>query len=217
MARFPLFPLVTTALGAAILLPVMPAQSAPAPSPILSPAKNGGSPAPSNAAPAPKRSRAISPEAAAALAAASPKYTPPAPKPPPKSEEEQPDLRDVDKPKNEIIRLPKYLVREPKPAVLQERDVLTDKGLTDVAMRRYISEADRALNRWTLPLFGSSKEARARAMLAEDDRLRHMSDLENSAQDAGKTDGAAGSFIRKESQQTFLRSADFGWSGGGPK
>ena len=48
----------------------------------------------------------------------------------------------------------------------------TEKGLTDIAMRRYISDVDRALNRWTLPLFGSSKEARALAMYAEDEGVR---------------------------------------------
>ncbi len=183
------------------------------PSPILAPA--AGEKAPSNA---PKRNRVMSSEVAAALAAASPKYTPPPPpKPAPKPEEQLPDLRDTDKPKNEIIRLPKYLVREAKPAVLKETDVLTNKGLTDVAMRRYISDADRALNRFTLPLFGTSKEARAREMYAEDDRLRNMSELEDNAKDAFKTDSEAGSYIRKEAQKTYLRSSDFGWTSGPPK
>ncbi|MEO5958346.1 MAG: hypothetical protein ABIZ49_13840, partial [Opitutaceae bacterium] len=55
--------------------------------------------------PAPKteiapRTRAISPEVAAQLSAAVPKFTPPAPKPALKVEGELPDLREIDKPKN---------------------------------------------------------------------------------------------------------------------
>ncbi len=187
-----------------------PAAAAQA-SPILNapPAEN---PAPT----APRRNRAISSEVAAALAAATPKYTPPPPKPPPKPEEEQVDLRDIDKPKNTIVRLPKYIVQEKRPAVFRERDIYTEKGLTDIAMRRYISDFDRALNRWTLPFIGMSKESRALAMYAEDERLRNMSDLKDAATNASKADAATGDYIRKESQKTFLRSGDYGWNGGGP-
>jgi hypothetical protein len=188
------------------------APAAPAPSPVLS-APAAESPAPS----APRRNRAISGDVAAALAAATPKYTPPPPKPPPKPEEELVDMREVDKPKNTIVRLPKYIVQEKKPAVFRERDVHTQKGLTEIAMRRYISEADRAMNRWTLPLFGISAEARALAMYAEDERLRNMSDLDDAATNASKSNAAAGSYIRKETDKTFLRSSDFGWNGGGPR
>lgn len=165
----------------------------------------------------PRRARAISSEAAAALAAATPKYTPPPPKPPPKPEEELVDAREVDKPKNTIVRLPKYIVQEKKPPVFRERDINTAKGLTDIAMRRYISDFDRAMNRWTLPLFGTSKEKRALAMYEEDERLRNMSDLNDAGVNASKVDPAAGAYILKESQKTYLRSSDFGWNGGGPK
>ena len=164
-----------------------------------------------------RRSRAISSEAAAALAAATPKYTPPPPKPPPKPEAELVDAREIDKPKNTIVRLPKYIVQEKKPPVFRERDIHTEKGLTDIAMRRYISDFDRALNRWTIPFIGISKEARALAMYAEDERLRNMSDLNDAGVNATKTNPAAGTYILKESQKTFLRSSDFGWNGGGPK
>jgi hypothetical protein len=206
-------------LLAALILTLAPETAAQAASgtpagtpPVLNPAAaTAQSPA------APRRSRAISGEVAAALAAAAPKYTPPPPPPPPKPEAEQVDLRDIDKPKNTIVRLPKYIVQEKKPPVFRERDIHTEKGLTDIAMRRYISDADRALNRWTLPLFGTSKEARALAMYAEDERLRNMSDLRDAATNAAKSDAAAGEYIRRESNKTFLRSSDFGWSSGEPR
>jgi hypothetical protein len=220
MARLHLIPLLTATIGVVGFLPVSIAQSAAAPStsPILTPNRVETTPStPSTSAPAPRRNRPISGDVAAALAAASPKYTPPAPKPEPTPIEEQPDLREIDKPKNSIVRLPKYIVQEPKPPVFTERSIHTEKGLTDIAMRRYISDADRALNRFTLPLFGTSKEARALAMYAEDERLRNMAELEDAAITASKSDAAAGTYIRKEAQKTYLRSSDFGWSSGPPK
>ncbi|MCE2861663.1 MAG: hypothetical protein RIR76_835 [Verrucomicrobiota bacterium] len=210
MARLALVPLLVAGLAA----PGAPAQTAAPSVPVAasSPVLSNGAPA---AAPSPssRRSRAISGDAASALAAFAPKYEPPPPPPPPpKPEEEQPDLREVDKPKNTIVRLPSYIVQEKKPPIFRERDIHTKKGLTDLAMRRYISESDRALNRWTLPLFGTSKEARALAMYAEEERLKNMEDLRNAADNAAKSDTAAGDFIRRESRETYLRSGDFGWS-----
>jgi hypothetical protein len=187
--------------------------SAPAgPSPIL----NAATPASANTT-GQRRSRAISGEAAAALAAAAPKFTPAPPPPPPKPEEEQVDLREIDKPKNTIVRLPKYIVQEKKPAVLRERDVYTEKGLTDIAMKRYLTETDRVLNRFRIPLLTMTNEARALAMYAEDERLRNMGDLRDAASNAAKSDAAAGEYIRRESQKTYLRTSDFGWSSGEPR
>ncbi len=185
---------------------------AAAPSPVFNPA-----PAQPAAPATPRRTRAISGEVAAALAAAAPKYTPPPPKPEPKPEAEQPDLRETDKPRNGIVRLPKYIVQEAKPPVFRERDINTQKGLTDIAMRRYMSEADRALNRFTIPFIGLSNEARAMAMYEEDERLKNMADLRDAASNAAKTDAAAGAFIKREAQETYLRKSDFGWSNGNKK
>ncbi len=188
-------------------------QQAPGPSPVFAPKKEE----PSSASTAPKRARAISPEASAALAAAAPKYTPPPPKPEPKPEAEEVDLREVDKPKNKIIRLPKYIVQEQKPVILTERAISTRKGLEDIAVRRYISEVDRALNRFHIPFLTASMQQRALAMYAEDERLKNMTDLRDSAADAAKLDPASGTYIMRESRQTFMRTSDFGWNGGGPK
>jgi hypothetical protein len=217
MARFLHVKLVTVTFGMAALLPVAYAQNAvtPTASPVLAPSQAEKAPPP--APPPQKRTRTVSAGVAAALAAAAPKYTPPPPKREPTPLEEQPDMREIDKPKNRIIRLPEYIVREPKPAVFTERAINTEKGLTDIAMRRYISDVDRALNRFTLPLFGSSKEARALAMYAEDERLRNMSDLEATAAAISEADAAAGTYIRRESDKTFMRTSDFGWSSGPPK
>src|SRR5687767_15559235 len=75
------------------------------------------------ATPALDRPRAISQTAAAQLAAAAPKYE----STPAKPAEPLPDLRETDKPRNTIIRLPSYLVQEDKAPVLKERELLTPK------------------------------------------------------------------------------------------
>lgn len=207
--------LVAATLGAVAFLPYPSrAQSTttPADSPILTaPAEKKDAPS------TPKRTRAISSEVAAALAAAAPKYSPPPPKPAPKPEAEHVDLREVDKPKNTIVRLPKYIVQEPKPVIFSERAIHTSKGLTDIAMKRYITETDRALNRFRIPLLTMTNEERALAMYAEDERLRNMSELKENATAASLSDAAAGTYIRKETDKTFLRSSDFGWSSGEPR
>jgi hypothetical protein len=173
------------------------------------------SPKPKSNGPAePPRDRAVSSEVASRLSAAIPKYAPPPPAPEPKQEEEQPDLRDIDKPKNGIVRLPKYIVQEAKPAVLDERAVHTEKGLTDIAVRRYISEVDRAMNRFYIPIVGSSYEKRAMERYAEDERLKNMAAMADAARTTAKSDPAQGSYILREARDTFMRTSDFGWNGG---
>lgn len=176
-------------------------------------AQSPGTAAPDSSAvtsppPRPKKDRPISPGVASALAASMPKYNPP-PKPNPADEDV--DLRDVDKPKNGIIRLPKYTVHEKKPPVFRERDIFTPGGLEDLARRRYLSATDRILNRVTLPLFGTSSEARAMAMYAEDERLNNMSDLKDTAKDISRTDAADGAYIKRVSDQTYMRDSGFGY------
>jgi hypothetical protein len=215
MVRFPYVRRLAFSLAVAASLPVLSGQTPvqPATSPVLAPDQGEKAAPPA----APKKSRSVSPGVAAALAAAAPKYTPPPPKQEPKPEEELPDMREIDKPKNQIVRLPKYIVQEPKPAVFTERSISTEKGLTDIAMRRYITDVDRALNRFTLPLFGTSKEARALAMYAEEERLKNMAELHGNAAAASEADAAAGTYIRRETDKTFIRTSDFGWSSGEPR
>ena len=179
----------------------------------------------------PKRTRAISGSVASMLAASMPKYTPPPPPPTPeelakKAEEEAADLREIDKPKNGIVRLDKVIVREERPAVLAERTVNTKQGLRDLAMRRYITDADRALNRYSIPLFsgwspgsdkGSSTEERALFMYSEDERLKNMADLADNTNMVMKSNAADGAAVKRAAQDTYRRSDDFGWRGNSPR
>jgi hypothetical protein len=205
MRRFPLLAFAG-ALAAAALPSLSPAQTPPATSPLLEPKKDADKPA------APRRTRVISPEVAAALAAASPTFgslPPPAPAPKP---EDQPDARELDKPKNGIVRLDPMIVREQRPAIFSERAIHTKKGLTDIAMKRYLTETDRVLNRFRIPFLTMTNEERALAMYAEDERLQNMANLEETAAAASKSDAAQGTYILKEAQKTYLRSSDFGWA-----
>ena len=175
--------------------------------------------APADLSPAPQRERAISPGVAAALAASMPKYAPPPPKPPPVPEEDLPDLRETDKPKNTIVRLPKYVVREAKPPIFRDRDINTKEGLANIAMRRYLTDTDRALNRFTIPLFHpfstnslGSNEDRALAMYAEDERLKNMSDVADQNNMVMKSDASAGTKFKGQAQSSFMRWSDMGRS-----
>lgn len=126
-------------------------------------------------------------------------------------------MREVDKPKNTIVRLPKFVVQEPRPAIFRERDIYTKQGLESLAMRRYLTETDRVLNRFTLPLFGISSAKRAMAMYEEDERLKNMSDVADHTNMVIKSDATAGAKMKADAQQTFMRWQDFGWNGGGKK
>lgn len=121
----------------------------------------------------PQPERAVSAKASAAITAGI-KYNPPPP-PKPVGEEEEVDLRDVDKPKNEIVRLPKYTVTARKPPVLTDRELYTRDELEKLAMSRYITKLDSGLlNKWTIPGLGMSNEDRAMQMYLEDERLKNM-------------------------------------------
>lgn len=90
----------------------------------------------------PPPQRVVSPRVAELLAAVSPKYEPPAAlvvtaSPP------TPAIPRVT-PANKIVRLPVYIVREPK--VPKTEEVLTRKVVEKIAMQRYLGEED-GLNR----------------------------------------------------------------------
>lgn len=154
----------------------------------------------------PKRSRAISNSLAASLADSMPKYNPP---PKPKAEEQEDedvDLRDIDKPRNRIIRLPKYVVQEPKPPVFRERDLHSLANRTSLAMQRYAGLNFGPFSRLNRPI--------ALAMYEEQERLNNMADLEDTARTVGVADKAAADYIRRESASTFMRTSEFGFQGG---
>ena len=146
------------------------------------------------------------------LSATLPQYAPPPPAPPPKPEltEDSPDLRDVDKPRNRIIRLPKYTVHAEKPPIFREQDIYSADGIARLALLRY-----RGLS--VVPLSGMNAGV-ATEMYRENERLNNMSALEDTAasmQRGGDKDEAK--MIREASQSTYQQSLDWGATSGVPQ
>lgn len=156
--------------------------------------------------------RAVSPGVAAALTASMPKYNPP--KPEEKKPVDNRDMRDIDKPRNNIIRLPEYVVRQDKPPVFRERDIYTNAGLAELAKNRYISETVRGLNRYRIPLFGAGIEDYAMTLYRQDERLQNMSDLNQSADDISKVDPKNAKEIRKATSETYNQGFDYRYRSG---
>lgn len=196
---------------------------APAPSPVFQQPREltDAERSLSTDAPRPAGKHASSSEIAAALAAGRPKYEQPK-NPVEKSTAEDEDSAETDKPKNGIVRLPGYQVRDKAPPIFRERDIYTNKGLNDLARQRYITQVDKTLNAFSLPLFSgtlggkgeSAQAARARMMYEEDERLRNMADLKDTARMLDKTDKAEADYIRRATDDTFSRHDTGSWQGG---
>jgi hypothetical protein len=161
------------------------AQSAPAPAdsppPIFtSPAAAADAAPAAKPGPAVTAPPAISPQLAATISIALPQYQDPSATPAP-----VPAI--ADKPRNQIPRLlpimllPQVTVRERRIRDFTERESYTQKGLEELAVKRYLSDFDRYfLNRFTLPIIGVSKEQRAMALFDQDEaiaRNREEADL----------------------------------------
>jgi hypothetical protein len=150
-----------------------------------------------------------SPEVAAALAGI--KFEAPATE---KKKEEVPDdvdLRDIDRPRNAIIRLPKYIVEGERPPIFAEKEINTKKGLAELAVNRYLSTIHQGLNRYHLPaLFGGiSNEALAMEMYHDNERLEAIKDYDEKVslfRAAGEKDADA---LKKEADATFMRRGEF--------
>jgi len=146
--------------------------------------------------------RTVSASTAAMLAATMPKYDPPKPAPKPQPVQEV-DLRDIDKPKNGIVRLPKYVVHGEKPPIFRQQDLYTKKELSAIAMKKYAG-----LN---LGPFSSLNTPIALEMYREDERLQSMADLAETAGAMSRGgDGSEGQYILRQSQDTYGHQMDFG-------
>jgi hypothetical protein len=149
-------------------------------------------------------------EITAALAEGRPRYAPPTPAQTDlMAESEALDARDINKPKNEIKRLPKYVVRQAQPPIFRKRDLYTKDGQTDLAMAKYPGLS-------LIPPLAFLNRGVAAEMAAEDERLGNIADLKDTAATMGRGgDAAESQFILRESQDTYLRDAGWTWNGPG--
>jgi hypothetical protein len=150
--------------------------------------------------------RTISAGLAAALSEGMPKYAPPTPTPTPLPDV---DMRDIDKPKNEIKRLPKYVVQESRPPVFRERDLYTAQGRIDLAFK-----AHGGL--YFGNILGLNSGA-AQMMYLEDQRLQNIDDLKDEAHAMSRGGASSeGSYILQQSSDTYSRGGStWDWDGGG--
>jgi hypothetical protein len=157
--------------------------------------------------------RSVSAGVAAALSAGAPRYSPPTPAPSPTPEVA--DIKDVDKPKNGIVRLPKYVVNESRPPIFRDRDLFTGDALLDLAMKRHAGL-------YFGNIFGLNAENKPGSpgyqMMVDDERKDNMDDLFDTAHAMAQGgDFAEGSYILQQSQSTYMREGgDWDWSGSGP-
>jgi hypothetical protein len=183
----------------------------PASSPVLEAAKPASTAPVANAPASIQHERLMSDKVAATLASSLPKYQPPKAAGA-NTDAESPDLREIDKPKNGIIRLPKFTVqkpKEPRPPVFRERELLTQKGLMALVMKRY--PGLRLGN-----LFGLN-EGIALLMYEEQvrlDDLAEFADQAGNARNAG--DLAAANAILSERTRIAYRPSDIGGSSHAP-
>ncbi len=130
------------------------------------------------------RKRGISNNLASALAETMPKYSPPPIEEKSADEADEDDGVDEDlmlKPKNGIVRLPRVVVEGSRPPIFTERQINTDKGLAELATKRYFADASQALNKFNVPFLSMSQEELAMTMWEEDERLRLLSDFTDQA------------------------------------
>ena len=170
----------------------------------------------------PGRERAISPHVAALLAATAPKFETPDPAAM-KPEVARMDI-SADKPANGIIRLPSYMVREPRLPTPEQ--VMTARAVEQYAMKKYLGPEnglDRGvLNLFTIaqfwrkipvigqilppPFLSITNEERAMMFYAEDERLRKMNDFSEMAtlmkKSGAKSDGDK---LKREIDKAFMR------------
>lgn len=160
--------------------------------------------------PQPKAVQEASPETESLLKARRPKFDPPKPVPPPKPDDQLPDMRDIDKPKNQIVRLPKVVVTEKPPPIFSQREINTKDGLAEIAAKTYLanprnmSPAAAAAQRM---IFGGY----ALEQYQEQERLNNIASLKDTAgvfQRAGDKDEA--NLLKNVSADTYLQRGDFG-------
>lgn len=155
-----------------------------------------------------KKQRAVSNDISKSVNSAF-KYNPP---PPPKSDEELVDLREIDKPRNQIIRLPKYVVEAKKPPVFNDRNLYSKEMLRRLAYQQYISSFNRnVLNKYRLPLIGGGVDAYAMMQYEAAERMRNIADMEDkTSMLRASGDDAEANKTKDDAQNTLMRRSDFG-------
>lgn len=109
-------------------------------------------------------------------------------------------------PDPDVVQMAPVIVKENRLPRVDEKEWLTPKALDAALVKEYLSDFDREiLNRYTLPLYGVSKEARARMMYEEDKRLRDLQWINDQIDQLKKLDPQAAKELTKVRNDTFTR------------
>jgi hypothetical protein len=146
------------------------------------------------------RSHTSSPDLTAKITSAVPKFYPGSFAEVPKPEEpaEPADLRETDKPRNTIIRLPQHVVTQKKEPAFKERELLTPKGKLDLAYKR-----QPGLGFGSLGFF--SNDGIARFMLEEELTLERKAEYADFVGLYNYSDPKTGSAVKSQGNDIFLR------------
>jgi len=109
-----------------------------------------------------------------------------------------------------IVRLPDYVVHAPRPRTIPEKEIMSRRATVEFAERRYISTLDHVLNDHPIPLVASTVQSRALAMLAEDERLQDMADLNRAARNSSVISRTSGTDLKRLADETFMRRSEAG-------
>ncbi len=153
----------------------------------------------------PKKERVISGDLSKSLSSGI-KYNPP---PPPKPEVEDVDMRDIDKPRNQIIRLPKYVVEAKRPPVFTDRNLYSNEMLRRLAYKQYASAFSRNfLNRYRI--FGQLDTDYAMMQYEAAERLRNIAEMDDKVSMYRVSgDNAEASALEDDIQRSFMRRTNY--------
>lgn len=155
-----------------------------------------------------KKQHAVSDDISKSVSSAF-KYNPP---PPPKPEEELVDMREIDKPHNQIIRLPKYIVEAKKPPIFNERNLYSKEMLRRLAYQRYMSSFSRnVLNKYHV--FGQRDIAYAMMQYEAEERQRNLVEMDSTVSMLRTSgDDTEAAKTKDDTQNTYMRRSDLGTS-----
>jgi hypothetical protein len=118
-----------------------------------------------------------------------------------------PDLARPPPPDPDVVRMAPVIVKENRLPRPDDKEWLTPKARDAALVKEYIPPFDRYfLNRFTLPIFGVSKEARARMMYEEDKRLQDLKWLNDQIDQVKQQDPQEATELSRIRDTTFTRS-----------
>jgi hypothetical protein len=188
--------MLTTPAGAA----PESADSAGSPPPAGSATVVAPAPVGATRAAAPGARPRLSPEIASQISSIVPEWHPPTAEPAKKPAPSDP----------EVVKMDPLIVWGERLPKTDRLDWLTPAARDVELVKTYITPFDRYfLNRFTLPIFGISKEARARTMYEEDKRLRDMEWMNQQIDEIKRLDPAEAKALLSARNSIFTRSQEY--------